>query len=662
MGDPLMESRWQDWEHARRSAFIQDVLGAFTRRPADLLPFDKVQKTLRLCNARYLGVLDVPLDHIIGSVGRYRDFTRAFSPRQSNLQERWRRINQLIAKGGGLPPIELYKVGDAYFVRDGHHRVSVAHQTGQSTIEAHVWEYQTRVPIGPDTDLGDLMGEGARAAFLEHTNADHLCPGFDVKLTQPDGYDELLYEIEVFQQVLSTIDEREMPFDEAVVLWYEMQYTPIVDIIRQRNILQEFPGRTEADLYLWLRRSQEELDTRYGHQVLMEEAADDLAERFGERPTPARHVRQAVERLAEGVGELGGRFVESITVPNPEAEETDVIASALMAPIRRVTTATPAYRFQGETVAEWETWRAEFRQRLWDLLGVGDVHPAWEVPDVTGLKAQVEDRTYVAGGAGDGEDHGGVWRELVWLNTEEDLRVPVYLLVPANTRDEPSPAVVIFPGHGTIAQTAGLEKSYQQANALELARAGFVTLTVEPRGFGRLDAIGHLRIDTAARLVGRTWYGLLAQDGMRAMDYLLARPEVDAARIGAAGIGAGGALAMYVAALDDRIQVTMVNSYLSKYAIVSLDEQQCPCTHIPGILPYAEMGDVAALIAPRPVLFVNGLRDPATSPAARESFAIVHQMYRFLGKPRSARLIEPEELGHYFENQLAIGWFRRWLA
>ena len=661
MDDSLAPSRRQDWEQARRSGFIQDVLGTFTRRPADLLPFDEVQKKLSLCNARYLGVLDVPLDHIVGSVGRYRDFTRAFSPRRGSMQERWLRINQLIARGGGLPPIELYKVGDAYFVRDGNHRVSVAHQTGQPSIEAYVWEYQTRVPIGPDTDLDDLMCKAAHAAFLEHTNADRLCPGFDIQLSQPDGYDELLYEIEVFQQVLSTIDEREVPFDEAVVLWYEMQYTPIVDIIQQRNILQEFPDRSEADLYLWLRRSQEELEMRYGHHVLMEAAADDLADRFGERPSPVRNVRQAVERLAGGMGELGGRLVESITEPNPEAQENAAMAAALVAPMRRVTTATPVYRFQGETMAEWKTWHTEFRQRLWDLLGVGGDHPTREAQEPAELEVEVEERTFVASDAGD--DRGGVWRELVWLNIEKDLRVPAYFLVPANAGvGEQRPGIIIFPGHGTIAQAAGLEKSYQQANALELARAGFVTLAVEPRGFGRLDALGHLRIDTAARLIGSTWYGLIAQDGMRAIDYLLARPEVDAARIGVTGIGAGGALAMYVAALDDRVQAAMVNSYLSKYAVVSLDEQQCPCTNITGILRYAEMGDVAALIAPRPVLFVNGLRDPATSPAARESFAITHHMYRFLGKPRCARLIEPEELGHYFENQLAIGWFRRWFA
>ena len=662
----MSEIEIQEWKQARQAAFAQDVLTAFTQRPADLLPFEEVRRRLQLHNRRYLGLQDVPLDHIVGSVGRYQDFTRAFFPRQEGMGERWRRVDRLVTSGGGLPPVELYKVGQVYFVRDGNHRVSVARQHNTPTIQAYVWEYKTRVPLEPDTDVDDLLSKAAHAAFLERTNVDHLCPNLHIELTRPDGYEDLLYEIETFQQSISTIDEREVGFEETVTLWCEMHYTPIVQIIQQRGILQAFPGRTEADLYLWLRRNHEELEARYGHRVLLEEAAADLAKRFGEKPTPARQIKKAVERLAEGVGELGGRLMESIA-PGAQAQEDDALAAALLAPIRRVATTTPPYRFRGTTQAEWETWHTEFRERLWDLLGVGD--RPWQRYGPDELKAEIEERTQI----------DGLWRELIWLNTDEDrsaepssraqaegrsrqsLHVPVYLFLPAEA-NEPRPAIVVFPGHGTIAQTAGLEKSYQRANALELARAGFVTLTMELRGFGRLGAMGHLQIDAAARLVGRTWYGLLVQDGMRAIDYLLTRPEVDPARIGATGIGAGGALTMYTAALDNRVQVALVNSYLGKYVVTSLNEEHCPCNDISGILRYAEMGDVAALIGPRPVMFVNGRRDPATSPAARGSFAIVRQVYRFLGVTQRAKLIEPEKMGHYFDHQLAISWFRRWLA
>lgn len=302
----------REWEQARRAAFVQDVLATFTQRPTDLLPFEEVRQKLQLGNVRYLGLQDIPLDHIVGSVGRYQDFNRAFFPRWDDLQDRWQRIDRLVTTGADLPPIELYKVGQAYFVRDGNHRVSVARQHKFPTIGAHVWEWETHVPLEPGTtNVDDLLCRTAHAAFLERTNIDRLCPDLRIELTQPDGYADLLYEIEAFQQILSRIDEREVPFDEAVVLWGEMRYTLIVEIIRQRDILQEFPGRTEADLYLWLCRNQKELAVRYEHQVLMEEAADDLATRFSKKLSPARLVKKAVRRTAKGVGELGDRLVRA---------------------------------------------------------------------------------------------------------------------------------------------------------------------------------------------------------------------------------------------------------------------------------------------------------------------------------------------------------------
>lgn len=202
-------------------------------------------------------------------MGRYQDFTRAFSPRKDHLQDRWWLIDRLVTTSG-LPPIELYKVGQIYFVRDGNHRVSVARQRNMSTIEAYVCEFETHAPLEPDTDIDALLREAAHAAFLERTNLDHLCPDLRIKLTQPDGYQDLLHQIEAYQGILSTIDEREVPFDEAVELWCEMRYSPIVEIIRQRDVLQEFPGRTEADLYVWLCCHQEELEGRYENRVLEE--------------------------------------------------------------------------------------------------------------------------------------------------------------------------------------------------------------------------------------------------------------------------------------------------------------------------------------------------------------------------------------------------------
>ncbi len=294
-----LESR--KWKQARQAAFVQEVLAVFTQRPAGLLSFEQVQKKLQLDNMHYLDQQDVPLEQIVGSVGRYYDFTRAFFPREDRLQDRWQRIERLVTTGRDLPPIELYKVGQVYFVRDGNHRVSVARQHKMPTIQAYVWEYETHVPLEPDSNVDDLLCRTAHAAFLERTHIDGLCPDLDIKLTQPDGYADLLYEIEAFQRIISEIDGREVSFDEAVTLWHQIRYIPITEIIRERYVLQEFPGRTEADLYLWLCRNREELEAHYEHHVFLHQAADDLAERFGERLFPTHQLKRGSRRVLGAV-------------------------------------------------------------------------------------------------------------------------------------------------------------------------------------------------------------------------------------------------------------------------------------------------------------------------------------------------------------------------
>jgi hypothetical protein len=288
----------EDWRHARRSAFVQDVLAAFTHRPADLLPFEEVRHKLHLSNMQYLGLQDVPVDHIVGSVGRYQDFTRAFFPRRDNLRQRWRSVDQLVTAGGGMPPIELYQVGEAYFVRDGNHRVSVARQHNMPLIEAYVWQYTTHIALEPDSDVDAVLCQAAHAAFVEQTGVDRLCPDLRIEITQPGGYEELLHEIDVYRGNLSEIDGQEMPYDEAVALWCEMRYAPIVEIIRQGDILREFPGRTEADLYLWLVRNQVELSASHGGRASMEDAADDLGKQPGTGLRPAHHVRKGARWMA----------------------------------------------------------------------------------------------------------------------------------------------------------------------------------------------------------------------------------------------------------------------------------------------------------------------------------------------------------------------------
>lgn len=137
----------KDFSRARRKALLRWI-GAFLRRDFasnQLLSFEEVKGTLGAVSPVYLGMREVPLDKIVGSVGRYTDFDRAFLPSKGHLAERWKRIDLMMRRSGTLPPVSLYKVGEEYFVLDGNHRISVARYLGVGWIDAHVTGVDGRV-------------------------------------------------------------------------------------------------------------------------------------------------------------------------------------------------------------------------------------------------------------------------------------------------------------------------------------------------------------------------------------------------------------------------------------------------------------------------------------------------------------------------------------
>jgi hypothetical protein len=145
-----------EWTRARRRAAVERLLEKVGLLRSRLLPFEAVRRRLHLRYCRYLGVQDVSLDKIVGSVDRSQDFTHTFSPRSTHLRGRWVRVATLV-NAVGAPPIRLFKVGDAYFVLDGNHRTSIAHAQGAQAIEAEVCEYVPRGPLDEDAPLGEIL-------------------------------------------------------------------------------------------------------------------------------------------------------------------------------------------------------------------------------------------------------------------------------------------------------------------------------------------------------------------------------------------------------------------------------------------------------------------------------------------------------------------------
>jgi hypothetical protein len=293
---PTESASLETFNAARRRAFVQDVLAELSGRPDDLLSFTDVREQLQLSEpSADVRLEEVPLKKIVGSVGRYRDFTRAFLPRGHIDAQRWTRIDEL-RRQTDLPPIDVFKIGDAYFVQDGNHRVSVARARGDTTISASVVEIPVRVPVGPETAADDLILKSGYAEFLERTSLDHTCPGQRIELTRPGGYRSLLQHVEVHQFYMGLRSRCYPTLAEAACDWYEKVYLPVVDRIRASYILENFPGRTEADLYLWISENRARLQMRYGGQAQLDEAVDDFAQEH-RTPLLKRWARRTLHRL-----------------------------------------------------------------------------------------------------------------------------------------------------------------------------------------------------------------------------------------------------------------------------------------------------------------------------------------------------------------------------
>ncbi|MEN6410705.1 MAG: universal stress protein [Anaerolineaceae bacterium] len=274
-----------DFHHARDLAALEQISSHLRGKSADLLSFDDVVHKLHISGGSDRGLQDIPIKSIVGSVGRYTDFTRSFLPRHQSDAERWARVKSIIVKPGapGLEPIQVYKIGEAYFVRDGHHRVSVARRLGAKYIQAYVIEVKTKVPLTADVTPDELIIKAEQADLLNETHLDEILPDVKIEVTVPGGYPRLYEHIRVHHYFMGIDLKRDVTMDEAVLHWYETVYLPVVNIIRERGVLREFPGRTEADLYLWISEHREYIQHELGWQIRPEMAAKNFVREMSPR-------------------------------------------------------------------------------------------------------------------------------------------------------------------------------------------------------------------------------------------------------------------------------------------------------------------------------------------------------------------------------------------
>ncbi|MDX6732337.1 MAG: hypothetical protein QOC54_2285 [Baekduia sp.] len=237
-----------DFLRARRRLALSRLRRWLRREPGDIdhiLPFDEVVAALGRLQERDAGLKVVPIDAVVGTVDRTRGFDRHFRPTTPQVRARWERIATAMRRGEAMPPVDLYKVGEAYFVKDGHHRVSVARALGHDVIDARVVEVVTRVGAGTDLHVGDLPLKSHERVFFERVP---LPPDARRRVRPSDPWDlaQLAEGIEAWGWRWTQEHERVMDRKELARRWYEEEYVPVVTLLRDADMLGT---GTEADAY-----------------------------------------------------------------------------------------------------------------------------------------------------------------------------------------------------------------------------------------------------------------------------------------------------------------------------------------------------------------------------------------------------------------------------
>ena len=268
----------QDFDAARARAFRRSLRTVLTGRAQRLRSIEPMLRAAGLEGRSYGGVHEIPVDRIVGSAApdfKSGDFDPGFLPINRRMRERWTRIYQAMVEGDELPPIDVYKVDDSYYVIDGHHRVSVARNLGRPMLNARVINVKTRAPLSPDVDAEALLKAAEYAAFLQATQLHRTRPQARLECSRLGRYDEIMSHICGHRYFLSLERHRDVSLQEAAASWYDNVYHPIAEAIRRHRVLEQVQGLTEADLYVEITRRWLEL-SKEGEPAGPDPAIDEL--------------------------------------------------------------------------------------------------------------------------------------------------------------------------------------------------------------------------------------------------------------------------------------------------------------------------------------------------------------------------------------------------
>lgn len=273
----------EDFSKARNKAFFNEIQHLLSPEEASLISLNDVKQLIKPINETYVGMKVIPIEKIVGSEGRYKDFDNRFFPKSSHLRNRWEHVDEAAIHEITLPPIKVYELADLYFVRDGNHRVSVAKTRGIEFIDAEVVSLQSEIKLRKPDNINDIIRQiinYEKRVFYSETNFGDITDYWCLDFSATGRYDVIYNHILTHKYFLNLHKENEISMEEAVLSWFNTVYLPIVTSIRKKRILSKFPKRTLADMYVWIVRYWDDLKKKFGDNIPLDQVVVDFTKKY----------------------------------------------------------------------------------------------------------------------------------------------------------------------------------------------------------------------------------------------------------------------------------------------------------------------------------------------------------------------------------------------
>lgn len=279
----MLSETESDFAKARNKALFNEIQHFLKPEEAAMISFRDIKELLKPQNQTYIGMQVIPIEKIVGSEGRYKDFDNQFFPKNTFIKERWEHVDEAVIKDIILPPIKVYELGGLYFVRDGNHRVSVAKSKGVEFIDAEVVSLQSEIRLPPVRSLTGMIKEiinYEKRNFYFETSFGDITDYWCLDFSTTGQYDVIYNHILTHKYFINQNQEKEISIEDAITSWFNTVYLPVIHTIDKYKIMKYFKHRTKSDLYVWIIKYFDELKRKFGDNCSLEDAVFDITNEY----------------------------------------------------------------------------------------------------------------------------------------------------------------------------------------------------------------------------------------------------------------------------------------------------------------------------------------------------------------------------------------------